>query len=30
MEQIKFTTALPLQFAMRSEAASRNAKENKA
>jgi Lrp/AsnC family transcriptional regulator len=29
MEQIKFTTALPLQFAMRREAASRNAKENK-
>ena len=29
MEQIKFTTALPLQFAMRSEAASRSAKENK-
>ncbi len=29
MEQIKFTTALPLQFAMNSEAAARNAKEGK-
>jgi len=27
MEQIKFTTALPLQFAARSEAASKSAKE---
>ncbi|QDW36889.1 Lrp/AsnC family transcriptional regulator [Bradyrhizobium sp. KBS0727] len=29
MEQIKFTTALPLQFAMRSEAASRGEKDSK-
>jgi Lrp/AsnC family transcriptional regulator len=29
MEQIKFTTALPLQFAMNSEAAARNAKDGK-
>jgi len=27
MEQIKFTTALPLQFAARGETASRGAKE---
>jgi Lrp/AsnC family transcriptional regulator len=29
MEQIKFTTALPLQFAINSEAAARSAKEGK-